>query len=383
MKKDEKDARRLGVCRQPYHRGRLMTIKDKDAVIPYRAPPDGGEAMSNLGHRKPGLFQRSLTISLVALLTILPAAAFAGPADGDATATPAVGALSVDTDPPGAAVYVDGRFAGQTPLHVTTLATGDHRVRVVKDGFLENGRTVSITAKQASTVQVRLTRTTATNTDAASQATGATGGGGGGGAKKWIIIGAAAGGGAAVLVLLSKRSKPPEVGSITANPTQGLAASTSISFSVQASDPNGKSLSYNWNFGDGSNGSGATPTHTYASAGTFTVSVAVSNDKESVTSPTASVTIRSMAGAWTGTFGSFNFTMNLTQNGTTIGGSYTDSDGPGAVSGVVSAGNSVRITVTQGAFLPFTFTGTADAAVANVSGNVTGLVSAATFTMRR
>jgi hypothetical protein len=95
------------------------------------------------------------------------------------------------------------------------------------------------------------------------------------------------------------------------------------------------------------------------------------------------VTIRSMAGAWSGAFGAFNFTMNLTQSGTTIGGSYSDSDGPGAISGVVSAGNSVRITVTQGAFLPFTFNGTTDAAVANVSGNVTGLAGAATFTMRR
>jgi hypothetical protein len=95
------------------------------------------------------------------------------------------------------------------------------------------------------------------------------------------------------------------------------------------------------------------------------------------------VTIRSMAGAWSGAFGAFTFTMNLTQSGTTIGGSYSDRDGAGTISGAVSAGNSVRITVTQGAFLPFTFTGTTDAAVANVSGNVTGLASATTFTMRR
>src|SRR5438105_14987969 len=101
-----------------------MTIKDKEGVIPYRVigPPayvcvfrreacptttaDGGEAMSNLGHGKHGLFQRSITLSLVAQLTIVSASSFAGPT---ASTIPAVGALSVDSDPPGAAVYLDGR----------------------------------------------------------------------------------------------------------------------------------------------------------------------------------------------------------------------------------------------------------------------------------
>ena len=337
--------------------------------------------MSNLGHGKHGLFQRSITLSLVALLTIVPAASFAGPAD--ATAIPAVGVLSVDSDPPGAAVYVDGRFAGQTPLNVTRLATGDHRVRVVKDGFLENGRTVSVNAKQAAAVQVKLTRNTTANVDTASQATGATGGSGGG-SKKWIIIGAAAGGGVLAAVLLSKKNKAPSTPNISAPTTQGLASSTSFSFTASATDPDGDSLSFTWDFGDGSTGTGSQVTHTYASAGSFNVTVKADDGKgNSVTSGATAVTVRSMAGAWSGTFGSFAFTMNLTQNGTTIGGSYNDSDGPGAVSGVVSAGNSVRITVTQGAFLPFTFAGTTDAGVANVSGSVTGLVSAATFTMRR
>jgi hypothetical protein len=36
------------------------------------------------------------------------------------------------------------RLAGNTPLQVGSLTPGDHRVRVVKDGYLENARVVSV-----------------------------------------------------------------------------------------------------------------------------------------------------------------------------------------------------------------------------------------------
>ena len=179
--------------------------------------------MSNLGHRKLSRLRRWTTIFLSALLTFMPAAAFAGPAD--AAAVSAAGALSIDSDPPGATVYVDGRFAGQTPVSVTKLAIGDHRVRVVKDGYLENGRMVSVSAKQGSHVQVKLTRSPAANTEVVSQVTGSTGGGGG--SKKWIWIGAAAAGGATALILATRnKNTAPTIASITPNPTQRCMPST-------------------------------------------------------------------------------------------------------------------------------------------------------------
>ena len=70
------------------------------------------------------------------------------------------GALSVETDPAGAAVYVDGRFVGQSPLTLPALAAGDHRLRVVKDGFLENSRLVRVTSGKAEAVRLRLTSRT-------------------------------------------------------------------------------------------------------------------------------------------------------------------------------------------------------------------------------
>ena len=65
------------------------------------------------------------------------------------------GALSVASDPSGAAVYVDGRFVGHTPIDVQDLPAGDHRVRLVKDGYLENGRVVSVSAGKTGGLQVR------------------------------------------------------------------------------------------------------------------------------------------------------------------------------------------------------------------------------------
>lgn len=67
------------------------------------------------------------------------------------------GALSIHSEPAGAAVYVNGRFIGQTPLTVPALAAGDHRVRIVKDGYLENSRIIRVTAGRAKTLQLRLT----------------------------------------------------------------------------------------------------------------------------------------------------------------------------------------------------------------------------------
>jgi hypothetical protein len=67
------------------------------------------------------------------------------------------GAVSVNSDPVGAAVYVDGEFVGRTPLKVQQLTAGSHRVRVVKDGYLENGRMVTVAAGRTDSLEVRLT----------------------------------------------------------------------------------------------------------------------------------------------------------------------------------------------------------------------------------
>jgi PKD repeat protein len=295
--------------------------------------------------------------------------------------TAASGTLVVQSEPAGANVYVDGRLAGLTPLQLERLTPGDHRVRLVKDGYVENARIVSVGTTSKS-VRVTLTPQSGTRNAASEQVTGP----GGGGSRRWLWIAAAGGGAAAAAVVIATRNHPPVAGSVVASPTGGLAASTAITFTAQgASDPDGDALTYTWDFGDNSSGSGASVSHTYATAGTFNVTVTVSDGKKSATA-SGSVTIRSMTGAWTGNIaGTLPFAVNLNQSGATITGTYSDRDGAGVLSaGTVLAGSIVRFTVTQPGFLPFIMQGTANAGVNSVTGTVvSGFVGTPSFTMTR
>lgn len=91
---------------------------------------------------------RSAIVAVVALAVSSAAAA---------AARGTTGTLSVSSSPTTAAVYVDGGFIGQTPLNIPNLLAGDHRVRVIKEGYLENSRLVNVEADRVETLNVRLT----------------------------------------------------------------------------------------------------------------------------------------------------------------------------------------------------------------------------------
>jgi hypothetical protein len=275
----------------------------------------------------------------------------------------AVGGLAVASDPGGATVYVDGQFVGQTPLSLERLQAGDHRVRLVKDGYLENARVVTVTSGKSSSLQVRLTVRSSAEAlpDGQGGVSGISSGGGSGGSnKKWIYVGLA-GGAAATAVVLATRSHAPTVAQVTASPTTGLQAGTVFSFSTSASDEDGDSLTYTWNFGDGGTASGLTATHVYNTPGAFNVTVTVSDGKKEATG-TAAVTVRAITGTWTGVFFRvLNATVTFTQTGSTFTGTYRDTV---LGSGTVSAGtigalapDVVLFTVTLPGFTPFTYTG--------------------------
>jgi hypothetical protein len=329
------------------------------------------------------------------MATILAAALMLAPGLGDllaAESTVGAGAINVSSDPPGATVYVDGRAAGETPVVLNTLSAGDHRVRVVKDGYLENARLVTVAAKKSADVRVTLTRAaTTTTTAAAEQVSG--GGGGSSSKKKWIIIGAAAGGGAvATALVLKNRNAAPNPGTVTVSPVAtGMASITPFTFTSNASDPDNDSLSYTWNFGDGGSGSGASVTHTYASAGTFSVSVSVNDGKTSANSPNASVTVGpNLAGAWRSTatdpgFGA-GVTINLTQNGGTLGGGLTFSGAltnatPFTLTGTAAPlSHPSTVTWTSGNFTVDTFPGQTFTIKFTGTSNAAGTVLTGTFT---
>jgi cytoskeleton protein RodZ len=81
----------------------------------------------------------------------------AGAPTTDERATPAAdNALVVTTDPGGARVTVDGIGWGTTPVRIRFLTPGDKTIRVIKDGFASEERTVRITDGRSTSVHVPL-----------------------------------------------------------------------------------------------------------------------------------------------------------------------------------------------------------------------------------
>jgi hypothetical protein len=67
--------------------------------------------------------------------------------------------LLVRSTPPGAAVTLDGKDAGVTPVSIRELARGAHTVRVMRDGYVGEERRIAVTDRQVShTINVELQR---------------------------------------------------------------------------------------------------------------------------------------------------------------------------------------------------------------------------------
>jgi PKD repeat protein len=319
-------------------------------------------------------FFRSFLVTLLALGT--PGTGFGLAASEPTNPKPGAAALSVASDPQGAAVFVNGELRGATPLTVNGMASGEHRVRVVKDGYLENSRVVSVKAGQPRTVEVRMTPDRNEARHALQQEPDA-GGGGGGKKALWIGLGVAAVG-AGAYFLLRDTNDPPSAGSVTASPNEGIAATTQVSFSAQgASDPDGDTLTFTWDFGDGATGSGQNTTHVYQQAGSFNARLTVSDGEESATT-TTSVTIRNLTGTWSGTIAGLPpgaTRGQFTQNGADITGTMTFPGvdlSTGNVSGRVTSPLNVTFTVSISGFQPFTFTGTVDPGATRLTGQASG-----------
>lgn len=273
-----------------------------------------------------GRLPRVTSALLVALLALgVPGPALNAFASEPPAPDPGMAALSVASDPVGAAVYVNGRLQGQTPLTLNGVTPGEHRVRLVKNGYVENTRVVSLKAGQPGAVQVRMTPASGDTRHTVQQDT-TSGGGGGGGGKKLLLIGlgvAAVGAGAFLLI---GGNKAPTPGTISVAPTgSGMAGATTFTFTSSATDPDGDPLTFTWNFGDGASGSGQTATHVYASAGSFSVTVTVSDGKKSATA-TGSVTVaQNLSAAFTGRVPNIGnpAILRITQSGGNITGTFS------------------------------------------------------------
>lgn len=66
------------------------------------------------------------------------------------------GSVEIYSTPPYAAVYVDGRFEGTTPLELDGLLSGTHYLRLEKLGYVVHGAPIDIAPNQRITSQTRL-----------------------------------------------------------------------------------------------------------------------------------------------------------------------------------------------------------------------------------
>ena len=89
------------------------------------------------GNRQRSPLGQGLHVALAVLLALASGPGTAISAEPPVTP---MGSLSVASDPAGAALYIDGQFAGKTPVDLKELMPGDHPVRIVQDGYVENGR---------------------------------------------------------------------------------------------------------------------------------------------------------------------------------------------------------------------------------------------------
>jgi len=76
----------------------------------------------------------------------------------DAPPVGAAGALTVDSRPAGAKVYLDGKLMGNTPLSLPTVNVGDHSVRLELEGYQGGSSRVQIFAAEQNRVTASLER---------------------------------------------------------------------------------------------------------------------------------------------------------------------------------------------------------------------------------
>jgi serine/threonine protein kinase len=66
------------------------------------------------------------------------------------------GALSVESRPAGAAVYLDGKLLGKTPFSLPVVAAGDHAIRLERDGYRRWSSSIRIVASEQNRVTASL-----------------------------------------------------------------------------------------------------------------------------------------------------------------------------------------------------------------------------------
>ena len=66
------------------------------------------------------------------------------------------GSLSISSNPPGASVYLDGSYKGETPLSISNIVEGVHSIKLTKSGYGDVTKTISVSAGKTTYVSETL-----------------------------------------------------------------------------------------------------------------------------------------------------------------------------------------------------------------------------------
>jgi len=66
------------------------------------------------------------------------------------------GSLSISSNPPGASVYLDGSYKGETPLSISNIVEGVHSIKLTKSGYDDVTKTISVSAGKTTYVSETL-----------------------------------------------------------------------------------------------------------------------------------------------------------------------------------------------------------------------------------
>ncbi|WP_297489633.1 PEGA domain-containing protein [Thermococcus sp.] len=105
------------------------------------------EGIHEVAIRKAGYAERAYAISIkYGELKVL-----------NVTLSPEMGKLTVKSNPSGAEVYVDGKKVGTTPLENYTVTAGTHEITLIKDGYQNFTKTVTVNPGEEASITAVLT----------------------------------------------------------------------------------------------------------------------------------------------------------------------------------------------------------------------------------
>jgi len=64
--------------------------------------------------------------------------------------------IRVETEPAAAQVYFDGELVGLTPFQITKVAAGEHKLKLIKEGYKPTERSLLVKESEKKTVSIKL-----------------------------------------------------------------------------------------------------------------------------------------------------------------------------------------------------------------------------------